>query len=128
MSDEKEDKNEWLSNTVRKLQNIRKKLETSCESMKQKLNETVAKSDTYHRALQMIHSETMTALEKWKVFGLQRTKAAVGNNDAAKIQKQTVANVNPKQCVADVRSLSMYFAQTLNLYQQKKEQNVCVSH
>ena len=122
-----------LAVTVRKLQNIRTKLQQNLETMKQKLMQTTTKSDQYHKSLTSIHTETQRSLEKWKKF-INEGQEMEGNTDmnANSCAKEADAQENDlsendeqylKRCLGDVRSLTMYFIQILDMYREKTEQH-----
>ena len=123
---ESEDKMKRLALTVRKLQTVRSKLQQSLEATKEKLKAADSKSEQYHKSLQTIHAETQRSLEKWKVFMNEAMQSESRDNTPNVTETGTETETDSeclKRCLSDVRSVTMYFIQSLDMYRENAEQH-----
>eukprot|EP01083_Nonionella_stella_P071118 190842_1 len=120
---EREDKMKRLALTVRKLQSVRKQLQASLDSTKTKLNEAIK----YRDHLQTMNTEIQRSLDKWKVF-INAINETQIETETTQIETETETEAAYlKRCLSDVRSLSMYFIQSLDMYREKHEEHQGVS-
>lgn len=127
-----------LATTVKKLQNIRTQLQTRHDSEVEKGKNKQKLIDLYIKSLNTIESETKRSLDRWKVFVNEILKQASSPREpqqSSDQQQQQQAGNSPgvehsyenektfcDRIVGDLRTLSMFFIQSLDTYRQKDEQ------